>query len=60
MCCGNNSSKNKVATTFSEQQQAKAAIPASSEFQKANPFVIPKSVKKQLIINQQMVRIPKK
>lgn len=61
MCCtGGSSNKNKTVSAVPAQSKAKAAIPASSAFQKANPFVIPKNIKNQLVLNQQMARIPSK
>lgn len=60
MCCGLGPSS-KAAKTITAYVPPAPAKPVSNPGQTtANPFVIPKSIKQQLIVNQQLSRIPKK
>jgi len=62
MCCGQTANKkNKVQQAATPvQQQVTPVQPVSNQSIKASPVVIPKAVKEQLIINQQLARIPVK
>lgn len=59
MCCGNSAYKktNTQQAATPVQQQVKPIQPASNQSIVASPVVIPKAVKDQLIMNQQIARI---